>query len=127
MIPVLTRSSDFSLPFSPFLSLTGRELKGIKVTVRNDPTSPIFTSSTSGGIRFGGRGIDIARERTVTPVRNVDKHTGEVETTYVRCKNFFKSIGGYFTLFSLIFLAIVYPCNWIEHPLIYPFTAADRC
>jgi hypothetical protein len=85
VIQFLTRSSCF-IAFLLF-SQTGRELKGFKVTIRNDPTSPIFQSYTSGGISIAGSGIDIANTRTVTPVRNVDKHTREVETSYVGCKN----------------------------------------
>lgn len=99
-------SSNFITPLSP----TGRELKGFKVTIRNDPTSPIFRSSTSGGISIAGKGIDIANARTITPVKNVDKDTGEVETTYVRCKIFLINIfcfcflgGSYFTLFLIHF------------------------
>jgi hypothetical protein len=60
-----------------------RDLQGIKVTVRNDPTKPIFRSETSGGINIAGKGIDIENERTITAVNNIDKHTGVAETTFV--------------------------------------------
>ncbi|KAG7666609.1 hypothetical protein KSW81_000383 [Nannochloris sp. 'desiccata'] len=82
-------SSNFITPLSP----TGRELKGFKVTIRNDPTSPIFRSSTSGGISIAGKGIDIANARTITPVKNVDKDTGEVETTYIKAEGSALAVG----------------------------------
>ena len=59
-------------------------MKGWKVTVKNDPTSPIFQSTTSGGLDIAGHGIDYENSKTITSVKNIDKHTGKVETNYVQ-------------------------------------------
>jgi hypothetical protein len=61
------------------------------VTIHNDPTSPIFQSTTSGGINIAGKGINYANTKIITPVKNVDKHTGKVETSVVSLLKFLSS------------------------------------
>lgn len=60
-------------------------MKGIKIV--NDPTSPIFSSATSGGINIAGKGVAVANARTITPVKNVNKATGAIETSLVSKMN----------------------------------------
>ena len=57
-------------------------MKGIKII--NDPTSPIFSSSTSGGINIAGKGVAVANAKTITPVKNFNKTSGSLETSLVR-------------------------------------------